>query len=70
MLVARCVPESASRTGGRVDVVGVVGLGVGLVAVLMAVSNANTWGWTSPTTITLLVGGAMVLALWSSSNSG
>lgn len=64
LLVARFVPESASRTGGRIDTVGVVGLGIGLVAVLMAVSNANNWGWASPATVTLLIGGAVVLGVW------
>ncbi|MDY6998434.1 MAG: MFS transporter [Actinomycetota bacterium] len=63
-LVVWAVPESPVRTGGRVDVVGIIGLGTGLSAVLLAVSRGNDWGWTSPPTLGLLTGGALVLLLW------
>src|SRR5690606_37494478 len=63
-LVARIVPVSTLRTGGRLDVVGVAGLAVGLTGVLLAVSRGNDWGWGSPRTLGLLGGGLAVLLVW------
>ncbi|WBU39396.1 MFS transporter [Homoserinibacter sp. YIM 151385] len=63
-LIAWIVPESPTRTGGRVDVVGVIGLAIGLTGILLAVSRGNEWGWVSPLTLGLLLGGVLVLLLW------
>jgi MFS family permease len=63
-LVAFIVPVSTLRAGGRFDYPGAVGLGVGLVGILLAVSKGTTWGWTSPLTLGLLGGGILVLVLW------
>lgn len=63
-LVAWIVPESTIRTGGRVDVVGVIGLALGLTGILLAVSRGNEWGWTSSLTLALLIGGIVVLLIW------
>src|SRR5690606_31280327 len=64
LLVWRLVPVSTMRTGGRLDVVGLIGLGVGLTGVMLALSRGNDWGWGSPTTLGLLLGGAGVLLVW------
>lgn len=64
VLVAWIVPESTVRAGGRVDIVGVVGLALGLAGVLLAVSRGNEWGWASPLTLGLLIGGVVVLLIW------
>jgi MFS family permease len=58
------VPESPVRTPGRVDVPGAVLLGVGIVLPLLAVSNANQWGWGSVRTLGLIAAGALVLVGW------
>ncbi|MBY0690519.1 MFS transporter [Microbacterium marinilacus] len=63
-LIALVVPESPTRTGGRVDVVGVIGLAIGLTGILLAVSRGNEWGWASPLTLGLLAGGVVVLLAW------
>ncbi|WP_036968974.1 MFS transporter [Promicromonospora kroppenstedtii] len=63
-LVAWIVPVSTLRTGGRLDVVGVIGLAIGLTGVLLAVSRGNDWGWGSPRTLGLLLGGLFVLLVW------
>ena len=63
-LVAWIVPVSTLRTGGRLDVVGVIGLAIGLTGVLLAVSRGNDWGWGSPRTLGLLLGGLLVLLAW------
>ncbi|GGM34260.1 MFS transporter [Promicromonospora citrea] len=63
-LVAWIVPVSTLRTGGRLDVVGVAGLAVGLTGVLLAISRGNDWGWGSPRTLGLLAVGLVVLLVW------
>ena len=50
----RFVPESPLRSPGKVDYVGAGILAVGLSAVLIAVSRANDWGWTSDKTLGLV----------------
>src|SRR4051794_11897824 len=57
----RFVPESPLRTPGRVDYVGAVIAAVGLTAVLVAISRANAWGWTSARMLGLLALGGLVL---------
>lgn len=64
VLVGTIVPVSTLRTGGRFDFVGALGFAVGLVGILLAVSKGSEWGWTSPVTLTLLVGGIVVLLFW------
>jgi MFS family permease len=64
LLVWRVVPVSVLRSEGSFDVVGALGLGVGLVAILLGVSEGNAWGWASPAVLGLLVGGLVVLVLW------
>jgi EmrB/QacA subfamily drug resistance transporter len=58
------VPESPVRTPGRVDVPGAILLGVGIVLPLLAISNANHWGWGSARTVGLICAGALVLVAW------
>jgi EmrB/QacA subfamily drug resistance transporter len=63
--VLRIVPPSRIRAPGRVDVVGALGLSVGLLSVLLVVSKGNTWGWTSPLVLGLGVTGVVVLVVWA-----
>lgn len=58
------VPESPVRVGGRVNWLGAALMSAGLTAVLVAVSEAPTWHWSSPKTLTLLLGGVAVLVGW------
>lgn len=62
--VAVVVPHVRDAVGGRLDVVGAVGLAAGLVATLVAVSKGNTWGWGEPRTLGFLLGGIVVLLVW------
>ncbi|MDX6700592.1 MAG: hypothetical protein QOF26_818 [Baekduia sp.] len=57
----RYVPESPLRTPGKVDLAGAAILAVGLSAVLIAISRANQWGWTSGRTVGLVAAGLAVL---------
>lgn len=67
--VVLVVPGPAGETarpGARpaFDGVGCVLLSVGLVAVLLAVTNGGRWGWTHPATLGSAVGGLLTLTLW------
>ncbi|HSK59304.1 MAG TPA: MFS transporter [Actinomycetospora sp.] len=65
LLVGLVIPEGTTRSGGRFDGVGAVGLSVGLIGLLLALSKGSEWGWTS--TATLGSAGVAVVALvaWS-----
>ena len=58
------IPESPVRTPGKVDLRGAAVLAVGLVAPLMAISQASDWGWLDPRTLGLFALGIVVLAGW------
>jgi len=58
------MPESPVKTPGRLDVLGAFILSVGLVAVLLAVSEGANWGWDSAETIGLLALGVVALVVF------
>ena len=58
------VPHVRDAHPGRLDVVGALGLAVGLVAFLVGVSKATSWGWADARTLGAIVGGLLVLVLW------
>lgn len=62
--VVALVPHVRDAVPGRFDAVGAIGLAVGLVAVLIAVSKGNEWGWTHGRTIGLAAAGVVVLLAW------
>jgi MFS family permease len=64
VLILTVIPESPQRSGGRFDVVGAVGLTIGLVLGLLALSKGSQWGWGSATTIGAAVGAVVVLLVW------
>ena len=64
ILVATTIPVSTLRTAGRFDFGGAIGFAIGLVGILLGVSKGNEWGWTSPLTLGLLIGGVLVLLVW------
>jgi MFS family permease len=59
------VPESPVRTPARIDWVGAALLAAGLVALLIAISKAEAWGWGSARTLGLGLLGAFLLAAWA-----
>ncbi|WP_458247480.1 MFS transporter [Streptomyces sp. MAI_2237] len=63
-LVLLFVPESQVRSGGRFDAVGGVGMAVGLVSLLLAISKGADWGWTDGTTLGLFAVAVVVLLAW------
>ncbi|MBA4609579.1 MFS transporter [Aeromicrobium sp. Marseille-Q0843] len=66
LLVAAMVvlPESPVRTRGTFDIRGAVLLSGALTALMLAISKGSIWGWTSPTTLGLVAGGGILLAIW------
>ncbi|WP_371659598.1 MFS transporter [Streptomyces sp. NBC_00280] len=58
------VPESDMRAEGTFDVLGAIGLSVGLVLFLLPITKGSDWGWTSATTLGLFGASAVVLVLW------
>jgi EmrB/QacA subfamily drug resistance transporter len=64
VLVDRFVPESPIKTPSRVDFLGATLLSVGLIFLLLALTEGESWGWTSARVGGLFVGAAGFLALW------
>jgi EmrB/QacA subfamily drug resistance transporter len=64
VLVHRFVPESPIKTASRVDFLGGLLLSAGLVCLLVALTEGETWGWTSARVAGLFAGAAVFLALW------
>jgi MFS family permease len=58
------VPESPLRVPGRVDWVGGLLLGGWLVALLLAVSQGQSWGWTSGRIIGLFAAAVVLAVTW------
>ncbi|MEU6546202.1 MFS transporter [Streptomyces sp. NPDC046859] len=64
ILVRWAVRESPVRQSGRFDVAGALGLAVGLVCLLLGVSQGGQWGWGSARVGGLFAGAVVVLGLW------
>jgi MFS family permease len=58
------IPRSTQRAAGRVSWPAVVLLSGWLVALLLAVSEAPTWGWTSPGVVVLLAVAVVLAVAW------
>jgi EmrB/QacA subfamily drug resistance transporter len=58
------IPESLVRTPGRISWLAAILLSAWLVALLVAVSEAPSWGWGSPKVIILIVAAIVLAAAW------
>jgi len=58
------IPESRTRTGGRFDGVGAVGLSAALICLLVPITQGSTWGWTSPAVLTTFAAAVVLFLLW------
>lgn len=65
VLVVVIVPNVADSAGGRLDVIGAVGMAAGLCSVLIAISKGKDWGWASGATLGFLAAGVVVLLAWA-----
>jgi MFS family permease len=58
------IPASSSSLAARLDVRGGAVIAAGLIALLLAISQGQQWGWDSASIVTLFVAAAAILALW------
>jgi EmrB/QacA subfamily drug resistance transporter len=63
-LVHRYVPESPIKSRTRVDIPGAVLLAGALVSLLVALTEGESWGWTSPPFLLLMATSAVLLVIW------
>lgn len=61
-LFALVVPESKVRARQKLDVLGVILIGVGLAGVLIYLSEGQSWGWGNLSALAYLIAGVVVLA--------
>jgi MFS family permease len=59
------VQESPARVAGSVDGAGAFLVSAGLVALLLAISKGNAWGWSSSRIVGLFIAAAVLLALFT-----
>lgn len=62
--VIAVVPHRRQSGSGSVDWIGAAGLALGLSLLLLALTQGNSWGWTSPRTVAGAVGAGVVLGTW------
>jgi MFS family permease len=58
------VPRRPRSSTGTIDWLGAFGLATGLSAVLLAITQGHSWGWTSPATLACAACGVAVLVAW------
>ena len=63
-IVVFVVPSRPRSTTGTIDWLGAAGLAAGLSALLLAITQGNSWGWTSVRTLTCAACGIVVLLGW------
>ena len=64
VLVHRYVPESPVKSRSRLDVVGAALLAGALVSLLVALTEGESWGWSSTAFLSLIAASAIMLAAW------
>ncbi|MFJ4654565.1 MFS transporter [Nocardia sp. NPDC088792] len=65
VLIWMFIPATELTTAaGRFDYLGALGLGIGLVCLLLAISKGAVWGWSSGTTLGLFAAAVVMLAVW------
>ncbi|WP_405010966.1 MFS transporter [Kitasatospora sp. NBC_01539] len=65
LIAHRYVPESPNRTRGSVNWLASALLSGWLVALLLPISQASSWGWGSPLVIGLLAAAVVLFAVWA-----
>jgi EmrB/QacA subfamily drug resistance transporter len=63
-LVFHFVPKGKRAHRGSVDVLGAITVTTGLLGIVYAINRSVDYGWTSPTTLGVLAGGAVMLGLF------
>ena len=63
-------PARPRSSSGTIDWLGAAGLAAGLSAILLAITQGNSWGWTSPATLGCAAGGVIVIGRLVAGGSG
>jgi MFS family permease len=63
-LVSRFVPPSPHHQRAKVDLPGAALLSVGLIAILVALTEGGTWGWASGRLVGMVAAGLAILVAW------
>ena len=63
-IVVFVVPARPRSATGSIDWLGAAGLAAGLSAILLAITQGHTWGWTSPRTLACAACGVLVTLGW------
>lgn len=63
-LAAVVLPSSSARPGARLDVVGAVLLGAGVAGLVLALAEAEQWGWTSLRLALVAGASTSLLVVW------
>src|SRR5262245_29457570 len=63
-IVVSIVPSRPRSASGSIDWLGAAGLAAGLSALLLAITQGNPWGWTSPLTLGCAASGVIVIFGW------
>ncbi len=64
LAVLAVVPHSSPDHHAKVDVAGTAILTAGLVALLLAIGEGETWGWTSAPILALIAAAVVILPFW------
>ncbi|MDH2902674.1 MAG: MFS transporter [Actinomycetota bacterium] len=64
VLAAKVLPDTTARAHRDFDLVGAVILTLSLVGLLSLLGEGQVWGWTSPHSLSLGAGGAVLLLVW------
>lgn len=64
LLLPRFVPESAIRSGGRINAMAASTLALWLVCLLLPLSQGTQLGWTSPVVLSLFAAAVVLFFIW------
>jgi EmrB/QacA subfamily drug resistance transporter len=65
LVLASTVEQRDESAAGRIDILGVITVGLGLAAIVIALVQGKVWGWTSVATVGLFATGLVLLvAFW------
>ena len=59
------IPKNPNNPSHPFDFVGAITIDVAVVALLVLLAEGEVWGWTSPKSLILLIGGIVVLVSWA-----
>jgi EmrB/QacA subfamily drug resistance transporter len=58
------IPESPVRAPGRVNWLAATVMTIGISLLLIGIAQTTIWGWGSPKSLALMIGGLVVIGLW------